>query len=121
MFSHLSTKASELLFGKIISANKKESTIKIANIEDGLQFGGFDAPERITSTVSSKQYRVIVATQDTVITGLTDSDGTNMLSAGYLGQFASGDTIVKGWILRAKKDKTIASVTISSGEVWGLK
>jgi hypothetical protein len=71
--------------------------------------------ELVTGSVTGKVYTAIMVNASTSFTTLTDSGGVPMLTAMNL----TGITVYTGMIIRANEGKTIASVTVSGGNVFG--
>ena len=71
--------------------------------------------ELVTGSVTGKTYTAIMVNASTSFTTLTDSGAVNML----LDMNLTGITVNAGMIIRANEGKTIASVTVSGGNVFG--
>ena len=71
--------------------------------------------ELVTGSVTGKVYTAIMVNASTSFTTLTDSGAVNMLTTMNL----TGITVNAGMIIRANEGKTIASVTVSGGNVFG--
>jgi hypothetical protein len=71
--------------------------------------------ELVTGSVTGKVYTAIMVNASTSFTTLTDSNAVNMLTNMNL----TGITVYTGMIIRANEGKTIASVTVSGGNVFG--
>jgi hypothetical protein len=74
------------------------------------------------SSVTGRTYDVLIVNQEAKFTTLTDSNGTNMMtavSAGGIGSFASGQAFSPGMIIAANNGRRIAAVTLNAGSVIG--
>lgn len=71
--------------------------------------------ELVTGSVTGKTYTAIMVNASTSFTTLTDSNGVNMLTTMNL----TGITVNAGMIIRANEGKTIATVNVSGGNVFG--
>jgi len=68
-----------------------------------------------TSAVTGKEFFAVVIQEDSVITTLTGSKGTNYLSTYNL----SGKTLKAGAYIPCTNEETIAAITMSSGSAIG--
>ena len=67
--------------------------------------------------VSTKNvYSVLQINQDTVFTTLTDSEGIDLMVDLGIGS----NTCIAGSIIKAKYGKTIDTITLASGSLWGI-
>ena len=75
--------------------------------------------------VTGRSYDVLVVNApngSTRFSTLTDSNGTNMMTAvasGGIGSFASGQAFSAGMIIAANNGRRIAAVTLNAGSVIG--
>ena len=72
--------------------------------------------------VTGRTYDVLIVNQEAKFTTLTDSNGTNMMTAvasGGIGSFASGQAFSAGMIIAANNGRRIAAVTLNAGSVIG--
>lgn len=79
--------------------------------------GGEGTFYHTTGAHTGLKYKSIVVNADVVFSVLTDSAGNDLLTD--LG--ISTNTISKGLIIKAEGDRTIATMTITSGSVVGIK
>jgi hypothetical protein len=74
------------------------------------------------SSVTGRTYDVLVVNQEAKFTTLTDSNGTNMMTAvasGGIGLFPSGQAFSPGMIIVANSGRRISAVTLNAGCVIG--
>jgi len=72
--------------------------------------------------VTGRTYDVLIVNQEAKFTTLTDSNGTDMMTAvasGGIGSFASGQAFSAGMIIAANNGRRIAAVTLNAGSVIG--
>jgi len=72
--------------------------------------------EYIGGTATNEVYSILQVNADAVFTTLTDEDDVNLLTD--LGIMSN--TCSAGSIIKAKNNKTIKDVTMTSGSVWGV-